>query len=79
MQPFLALLLLWLGSAIAVFSDQSTRRSSEMLNQHHESQHRQLQDDFDPDRLALFYKAVNAQLESKKIRGAAYAFRGPVR
>jgi hypothetical protein len=33
----------------------------------------------DPEREALFLETVNAEFERQKVRGAAYAFRGPVR
>jgi hypothetical protein len=81
MRFFLALLLPWLGPAIAVLSNGRTLRGEGALNHHHHHgiKHRQLQGDFDPDRLALFFDMVNGELESKKIRGASYAFRGPVR
>lgn len=32
----------------------------------------------DQERVSLFLESVNAELERQKVRGAAYAFRGPV-
>jgi hypothetical protein len=79
MQVLLTLVLLWLGPAIAALSDERALRSGGVSNNHPGNKHRKLQTEFDPDRLALFFETVNAELESQNIRGAAYAFRGPVR
>jgi hypothetical protein len=67
--------------------------SGNMVGEEFDTRHDQLQDEgdtrgedmetgrrleLDPDRVSLFVESVNAELERHQIRGAAYAFRGPV-
>jgi hypothetical protein len=71
-------LLTWLASATAVVSGETILPWGEVLNHYPGGRQRQLQGSFSQERLAGFVKAVDAVFKSSLVRGAAYAFRGPV-